>query len=124
MMITSVFLLTKPALAKCEGGEEIQGIVNNHTYCKSIADMKWWAALAWCEFQGRQLVTLDEACDGWSTANGDTMCPNLKIESKTGRIWTANTMGSSSSYYVDLSNGSVGYITLGSYMFTNYALCY
>ena len=125
--IISLSLYTAPAFAKCEGGVEFTGVVNNHTYCRSKGPMTWWAAFAWCEFQGRKLVTLDEACVGFEGATGDTQCPNLKvgyiITSAEG-FWTANRYTKHFAYAVSpITSKTMASYCNGDSSY-NYALCY
>ena len=104
LSIMMLMLNVTPAFAKCEGGKVVIGSLNNHEYCVSTPAMTWWAAIAWCEFQGRKLATLNEACspDG-TTINGD-QCLNLTHNpegTKTG--WTSTPSNNGSYYSVDMS---------------------
>ena len=124
MSVITLMLGTTSAYAKCEGGVEFQGVINKHIYCISSTTMTWWAAFAWCEFQGRELASLSDACIEWNGANAsNSMCPNLVgIGNKTG--WVANAFSSSSASSINLSTGST--ITPNHLKNISYhsALCY
>ena len=129
MMIVSISLslCATPAFAKCEGGVEFTGVVNNHTYCRSKGPMSWWAAFAWCEFQGRKLMTLDEACVGFEGATGEAQCPNMKVGhiiTSVEGFWTANRNAEHFAYAVSpiTSNTMTSYCN--GYSSYNYAVCY
>lgn len=76
----TLILSTVPVRAKCDGGETIQGVANHHSYCKSTTGMTWWAAFAWCKYQGRELATMLEAFPNTYGAIGNGACPNLMVD--------------------------------------------
>jgi len=108
-------LISAPAFAKCEGGNEYSGN-NGHAYCVG-PEMAWWAAFTWCKAQDRHVASMLEMCPGW---NGNTgrygICQNLfgndvfggKYNYKT--MWVSNPSGTDSAYVV--GRGSGGYDTV------------
>ena len=129
MSVITLMLGATSAYAKCEGGEEFQGAINGHTYCISSTSMTWWAAFAWCEFQGRELVSMDQLCPNWGGASGRDICPNMKLDSdKYG--WSSDPDSSSNAFIVHLRVGDIfdkGMYLAGTYRNygnQNYAICY
>ena len=122
MIVIALMLGTTSVYAKCEGGEEFQGAVNGHTYCRSSTGITWWAAFAWCEFQGRELATLEQLCPNWGGATG-AACPNMKV-GKDLWGWSANPSGSSSAFYVNLSSGLVNANGSGRHFLNYRAVCF
>ena len=116
----TVGIFARPVVAgTCEGGSEITA-QDNHQFCVSSASMTWWAAFAWCKRQGRELATLQQACDDWYGATGDSACPNLVVGTDK-YVWTANPYGASNAYNVNLSSGNINNNNRNN---NNYALCY
>lgn len=122
LLITiSVGIFAKPSFAgTCEGGVEFDGAVNNHTYCRSSTGMTWWAAIAWCKKQGRELASMDQLCN-WGGITGADACLNMKVG--TGLWgWSANPSGSSYAFTVNLSSGNFSHSNLRTG--NDYALCF
>ena len=111
--------LTTPAFAKCDGGETVKGVLNEHIYCRSKTGMTWWAAFAWCKYQNRELATLSEACPDWHSENA---CPNLMVDTDVW-AWTADSNGSSNAFGVKLSSGTFNSGLTRDYIH-GLALCY
>ena len=122
LLITiSVGIFAKPSFAgTCEGGVEFDGTVNGHTYCRSSTGMTWWAAIAWCKKQGRELASMDQLCNDWGGATGADACPNMKV-GKDLNGWSANPSGSSNAFYVNLSSGN---FTNSNRSIYGYAVCF
>ena len=122
LLITiSVGIFAKPSFAgTCEGGVEFDGAVNGHTYCRSSTGMTWWATIAWCKKQGRELASMDQLCN-WGGATGAAAFPNMKV-GKDLWGWSANPNGSSTAFSVNLSSGNFN----GGYPRndTFYAVCF
>ena len=93
-------LISVPAFAKCEGGDEYT--VNGHTYCVG-PEMAWWAAFAWCEAQGRHLVSMAEACPGWGGGECISCCPTSAL----GYVWTANPVSNDATKAYGLGESNV-----------------
>ena len=110
MSVITLMLGATSAYAKCEGGVEFQGAINGHTYCRSSTGMTWWAAFAWCEFQGRELATMEQMCPNWGGgATVNDVCPNMKEVGKDIWGWSANPNGSSYAFLVNLFWGGFSY---------------
>ena len=118
MLATSAY-----AEGKCEGGDPFEGANDGHEYCISQKTMTWWAAFAWCQHQGRHLVSLQEVCEGWHGATGDGACGNLiKSGVKAKDCWTASPSYPHDAYSV---NAGTGYIYNYHYRTgINSALCF
>ena len=120
MSVITLMLGATSAYAKCEGGVEFQGAINGHTYCRSSTIMTWWAAFAWCEFQGRELATMEQLCPNWG--NGG-VCPNMKVYTNGPWAWSANPNGSSNAYSIYLSSGYIVNVNRNDH-YTYCALCF
>ena len=103
-LLICMSIFAKPSFAgTCNGGEEVQGVVNGHTYCLSQAYMTWWAAIGWCKKQGRELASMDQLCD-WKNVTGDTSCPNMKVANTWG--WSSNPSSSEGAFSVNMLYGN------------------
>ena len=49
------------------------------TYCWLFQRMNWYSAFAWCDAQGKHLVSLNELCDSGNTVHGlnTTICQHI-----------------------------------------------
>ena len=104
LICLSLVVFVKPSMAgTCNGGVEFQGAENGHTYCRSSTGMTWWAAIAWCKKQGRELGSMDQLCDRKNGAN-DTSCPNMKINIDF-QGWSSNPNDSAMVFTVHLKSG-------------------
>ena len=123
MSVIALMLGATSAYAKCEGGVEFQGAVNGHTYCRSSTVMTWWAAFAWCEFQGRELATMEQLCPEWGGGRGLNSCPNMSADLGI-QVWSTNPSDSSSAFSVGLT----GFVNTAPHHLVrtalNYAICY
>ena len=125
LICLSLAIVTTPSMAaKCEGGEEIQGVINKHIYCRSKNGMTWWGAMAWCKKQGRELASIKQLCIEWAGSIGVGICPNMQV-SNSAVLWSSNPMGNYSAYTVDVPDGSIGNLS----RYTGYgnkgcAVCY
>ena len=126
MSVIALILGATSAYAKCEGGIEIKGVINGHTYCQSTTNMTWWAALSWCEFQGRELASMEQMCPSWGAAVGAGACPNMKIyEDGWDYAWSVNPYSESNSFYIHMSSGNVGgHVFMRSAANSAHAVCY
>ena len=121
LMICLSLVITKPLLAgTCEGGEEFQGVVNGHTYCRSNSTMTWWAAFGWCKKQGRKLASINQLCPDYS-GDYDNACPNVNIGVDSW-AWSSNPTTSTGAKGVKLNVGTVNNINR-NYIYS-YAICY
>ena len=108
LMICLSLVMTKPLLAgTCEGGEEFQGAVNGHTYCRSNSTMTWWAAFEWCKKQGRKLASMNQLCIDWAGGSGN-LCPNMVVSTDNRYVWSSNPHINIQAVYVVLSSGYIG----------------
>ena len=100
--------MTKPLLAgTCEGGEEFQGAINGHTYCRSSTTMSWWAAFGWCKKQGRKLASMNQLCIDWAGGSGNNLCPNMAVSTNSYTIWSSNPHINIQAIVVFLSSGTI-----------------
>ena len=121
LICLSLVVFVKPSVAgTCNGGVEFQGVENNHTYCRSSTGMTWWAAIAWCKKQGRELASMDQLCD-WKNTAGDTSCPNMKINVDV-HGWSSNPSSASAVFTAHLKSGTQHGATRDVNYF--YAICY
>ena len=90
IILTLIFCITLAGAVRAQvtcWGTPIQG-KNGHTYCQSTQSMTWYAALGWCDAQGRHLASVSELCDyGGSVygVNADSCVNN----NGTARLWTS-----------------------------------
>lgn len=92
------WMMSLPVEAVCQKGTEITG-KNGHVYCMSKIDMNWYTAFAWCDTQGRSLVTVEQLCDiddtqTWDGNIGEGVCPNTVDITFPRELWTARPYGS------------------------------
>lgn len=93
--------LVSPVWAACQGITKTGK--DGHVYCASNPGINWWSAFAWCEAQGRKLVSLKH-CNGINgNITGDSQCPNF---SNIGfAFWTSSVPNSIGAYYISSSGG-------------------
>lgn len=111
LLILLSLLYVFPAYASCEGGTEITG-KNGHVYCMSNVLMNWYSAFAWCDSQGRTLVTMEQACDideteRWDGGVGEGKCLNMVEAGSNRNAWSSIPYEHNLAYYITLSTGSV-----------------
>jgi hypothetical protein len=105
-LLICMSIFAKPSFAgTCNGGEEFKGVVNGHTYCRSQAQMTWWAAIAWCKKQGRELASMDQLCD-WKNVAGDTSCPNMKVSGVEHWGYSSSPSGAEAAFFVNMLHGN------------------
>lgn len=66
---------------------------NGHTYCISTQNMNWYAAMGWCDAQGRHLASVNEACDYNGQVYGTNAddCPNIKASGGLNSVVWVNS---------------------------------
>ena len=111
LLILLSLLYVFSAYASCEGGTEITG-KNGHVYCASNVLMNWYTAFAWCDAQGRTLVTMEQICDidetqYWDGNIGEGECLNMVGLGSAQYVWSSTSYSSSHAFDVNLSNGTV-----------------
>ena len=127
MSVITLMLGATSVHAKCEGGVEFQGAINGHTYCISSAPMTWWAAFAWCEFQGRELASMEQLCPNWGGGFGTNACPNMNAFSQEIPVWSANFFDTYGAVYVWPSKGEIHNSSMNTSRSRNgslWAICY
>ena len=106
-MMASV-VLADDAIETCANGAGriVTGKITGNKYCMSETKMNWWNAVAWCDGQGKRLVSLDDCGCSDTTANcAGSNCPELKLGINSGWLWTATPGSSSDAYYIRLDDG-------------------
>lgn len=87
----------------CVGGKEFTA-KNGHEFCVSSTGMTWWAANVWCKNQGRELATLNQACNNF-IGSGNTSCPNVE-NAPQAAIWTATLASATGAYHINPYNSA------------------
>ena len=105
-------MLSTPAIAACNGGTEASG------FCISRIQLNWWSAANWCKANGMHLATIYEVCPDWNGNTGSGKCGRTFSLKGNGRV--ATTRGSIYAFYVDPSEGEVGFSVKSG---NNPALC-
>ena len=97
MMSSAVFAddTTTPETCANGAGTVVIGAVTGHKYCMSNNNMNWWNAMAWCDAQGRRLVSLNN-CGCSSTVSCNNICPEFKISDNNIWIWTSTPVNTTS----------------------------
>lgn len=99
LFVTSVAMADDTPTETCANGAGtvVIGVITGHKYCMSNNSMNWWNAYAWCDAQGRRLISMDD-CACSASVNCDGKC--AEFTQKLGKYaWTATPGDTSSTAY-------------------------
>ena len=116
----------------CPNGVVERGAHPTKRYCRSTVDMNWYAALSWCQAQGKKLATASEVCnksenleDRWDASSIDKKCPNFANgESSFNFYWWTGTAYPTNSANAYIVNAGTGNFNDRYRTFSLRALCY
>ena len=124
LFITSVAMADDTTTEMCANGAGtvISGAVTGHKYCMSNNPMNWWNAYAWCDAQGRRLISMDE-CACSALVNCDGKCPEFrKVYNKY--IWTTTSDDTAESVYTSYSDSVMTAMWTRVRSGSAYSVCY